>query len=163
MSPKHHTTVFLLGAVKPSKIMVLKRAANKSFAPGLYTGIGGKHEEGETVEQAAYRELEEETGIKGLTLHEFARQYVNNGVSVVHYYSAIAASDVLPECNEGDLEWIDVDKLSSRPFIPGTREVLEEWRKRDFSTEKTFSLYTVRMQGNEKLELLDKKLVEGLG
>lgn len=40
--------IFLLDQIPPTKIVFLKRADNKSFAAGWYTGIGGNHEPDET-------------------------------------------------------------------------------------------------------------------
>jgi 8-oxo-dGTP pyrophosphatase MutT (NUDIX family) len=58
-------TLCLLVRENPSKEVLLgfKKAG---FGAGKYTGIGGKVNPGETVSEAAVRELEEETGIRAL-------------------------------------------------------------------------------------------------
>lgn len=48
-----YTVVFLLDKKVPTKVVLLKRALGKKFAPGLYTGIGGKQDEGETIDETA--------------------------------------------------------------------------------------------------------------
>lgn len=45
-----------------NKILLGKK--KRGFGEGLWNGFGGKIEPGETVEQAAHRELEEEAGIR---------------------------------------------------------------------------------------------------
>lgn len=46
------------------KYLLVQRAINDDIFPGKWQNAGGKVELGETVEEAAYRELAEETGIK---------------------------------------------------------------------------------------------------
>ena len=55
------TLVFLVKGEPPSEILLgLKKAG---FAEGKLNGFGGKVENGETIERAAARELEEEAGV----------------------------------------------------------------------------------------------------
>lgn len=44
--------------------IVLLGQKKRGFGQGLYVGFGGKIEAGETVEEAAVREVEEETGLR---------------------------------------------------------------------------------------------------
>lgn len=54
-----------------NKIVVPKRSANRKVFPNCYDcSVGGHVSTGETYEQAAYRELEEELGITGVELEE---------------------------------------------------------------------------------------------
>ena len=56
------TLVFLIKGEPPSEILLgLKKAG---FAQGKLNGLGGKVENGETIERAAVRELREETGVQ---------------------------------------------------------------------------------------------------
>eukprot|EP00878_Enallax_costatus_P012396 GHUV01012946.1.p1 GENE.GHUV01012946.1~~GHUV01012946.1.p1 ORF type:complete len:181 (+),score=34.31 GHUV01012946.1:92-634(+) len=69
----------LLGASKSVKLFtlaivnkngkVLLGLKKKGFGQGYYNGFGGKVEPGETVVQAAQRELHEEAGIRATSLH----------------------------------------------------------------------------------------------
>lgn len=55
------------------KILVPKRSANRKIFPNCYDfSVGGHVNSGETYEQAAYRELEEELGIKNVRLKKVA-------------------------------------------------------------------------------------------
>ena len=45
---------------------VLLGLKKRGFGSGRWNGFGGKVEEGETIEQATLRELDEEVGIKDL-------------------------------------------------------------------------------------------------
>ena len=54
-----------------NEILVPKRSSNRRIFPNCYDfSVGGHVSSGETYEQAAYRELEEELGIKGEKLIE---------------------------------------------------------------------------------------------
>lgn len=58
-----HTTLCLLMRGKPPE-QVLLGFKKEGFGRGKYTGFGGKVEPGETLAEAAVRELEEETGVR---------------------------------------------------------------------------------------------------
>ena len=45
------------------KILICKRADNRDHAPGQWEALGGRVEQGETLEQAVAREAKEETGL----------------------------------------------------------------------------------------------------
>ena len=78
---------------------------------GLYNFVGGKVEEGETNDNAAYRELFEETGIsrKDIELDHFMDlnyfKYENN----IQVYYGILASEVTLVEEKNKLEWVNID------------------------------------------------------
>lgn len=49
---------------------ILLGMKKRGFGVGRWNGFGGKLEEGETIEQGAHRELEEEIGIKALNMQK---------------------------------------------------------------------------------------------
>ncbi len=56
-----------------NKIVVPHRSGNRRVFPNCYDcSVGGHVSSGETYEEAAYRELEEELGITGIKLQEIA-------------------------------------------------------------------------------------------
>jgi len=93
---------------------------NRQFAPnlGLWNGVGGKIEPGETVLKSALREIKEETGM--LLLEE---QLKNKGevswlvegedVGGLHIFHAVIPMDVVYPTplltDEGILDWKDLD------------------------------------------------------
>lgn len=89
---------FLLDKNSPTKIILLKSSAEKTFAPNFFTGIGGKIGdlpglEEETVLGSAYRELKEETKDyltkENTQLREFARCIYNSGLSLYYFMAYI--------------------------------------------------------------------------
>lgn len=160
---KQATVVFLLDAVPATEIVLLKRAADKDFAPNLYTGIGGRIEVGEEPETAAYRELQEETGLVGIQLTEFARGILTYPPYRLHYYWGIFSEAVLPACNEGDLEWVAKESLLDKEIIPSTREIIKEWQKREFSLDSPFSMVmSGRLEDGVTRHILISEVKEGL-
>lgn len=89
------------------KILMCKRA--KEPYKGLYNLVGGKVEEGEVDLCAAYRELEEETGItsKDIVLYHMMdfMYYVNDTELQVYLGTLNKEVELVKEVNE--LYWID--------------------------------------------------------
>ena len=144
-----YTVAFLIDQVPPREIVLLQRASWKAFAPGLFTGIGGAIETGENALEAAHRELAEETGLTGLTLHEFARCIIREQQKILHYYWAHYCGPALPACTEGQLEWSAVDPLVDKPWIPTTAAVVQEWAHRNFALTQPWTLYASPLAGDE--------------
>lgn len=162
---KQWTVTFLLDQKTPRRIVFLKRAENKSFAPGYYTGIGGKvgdEEEfsDETVLDGAYRELEEET-MGDLTkdnvdLNEFARCKYESGLTIYYFWTDYDKDD-LPRFDpkDGKLEWVEVDDVLSKKIIPTTMAVCEEWAKRDYKVDQPFTVLVKETGKKGSVRLLE--------
>ena len=112
------------------RLVLLHRAEWKKFAPGRWTGIGGKLEGEEIAEpaQGALRELREETGLTLDDLRDwrFVADIVDPGAEVrLVYYVAVFASEQLPPCNEGTLHWVPLADYATYDVIENTRVVLD--------------------------------------
>lgn len=71
-----------------NKILVPKRSSNRKIFPNCYDfSVGGHVNSGETYEQAAYRELEEELGIKNVELNKVA--YFNPYISESNTFQTV--------------------------------------------------------------------------
>ncbi len=64
---KQLTVLFL---VKPGHVLLAMK--KRGFGEGRYNGVGGKVELGETIEQAASRECEEEIGVRPINFYKTA-------------------------------------------------------------------------------------------
>ena len=101
---------------KDRKYLMLHRTKKKNdINKDKWLGIGGKFEEGESPEECITRELKEETG---LTLNSYKLRCIVTYVSTnweTEYMYVFTSNDFtgeLIECNEGDLQWIEKDKVT---------------------------------------------------
>ncbi len=138
-----YTVIFLVDQIPPSNILLLKRAATKSFAPGYYTGIGGKVGDqpefaNETALEGAYRELKEETlgthSKVNTQLIEYARFIYVHGLTI-HYFVGVSHDyPTLPKISSSDgfLEWIPINNLLNYDIIPTTKLICEFWQQNKY-------------------------------
>ena len=88
---------------------------------GIWNGFGGKFEEGETVENAAARELQEETKIvpldmqkRGVIVFEFEEEgnpFAGKPIVEVHIFSVTKYSGEPVETEEMRPQWFDLNKI----------------------------------------------------
>lgn len=126
---------------KDGAYLMLHRIKKKNDEnQGKWIGVGGKLEEGESPEECARREIQEETGL-------FAQRLEFRGVitfvsdewdaEVMYLFTSKEFSGELKECDEGELAWIPIDQVEKLPSWEGDRIFLEEMRKRkDFFSLK---------------------------
>ena len=96
---------------------------------GKYNGLGGKFLPGETPEECAIREVQEESGLtmieprfKGIIT--FPLFDGTNDWYVFLFNSSRYTGEII-ESNEGNLEWIDNDKLLDLPLWEGDKIFLK--------------------------------------
>ena len=90
-----------------------------------WIGIGGKFEDRESPEDCVLREVREETG---LTLTEYRYRGLVTFVSdrwpteYMHLFTATGyRGEMIAECDEGELAWIDKQALLALPMWAGDR------------------------------------------
>ena len=89
-----------------------------------WIGIGGKFLDGESPEECALREINEETG---LTVTGYRYRGIVTFVSdrweteYMHLFTATGWTGTLRECSEGVLEWLHKDALAALPQWEGDK------------------------------------------
>ncbi|SLM30417.1 NUDIX hydrolase [Desulfamplus magnetovallimortis] len=124
-----------VGAVvfKEQKVLLVKRG--KAPSKGAWAIPGGSVKVGETLKQAAEREVFEETGIKikaGEPVYSFESiEQDENGAVRFHYYIVDLEAEYLdgemtPGDDADDAAWVSVDGLKEKNVNPRTLELLSD-------------------------------------
>ena len=100
---------------KDGKYLMLHRNKKKiDINKDKWIGVGGKFEKGESPEECVIREVKEETGLI-LKSYKLRGVITYNLLGIDDEYMYIFTSDdfegELTNCNEGDLEWVEKDKI----------------------------------------------------
>jgi 8-oxo-dGTP diphosphatase len=130
--------------VEPKHVLVLLKHENKWLCTiHKRRGVevpGGKLEQGETLEEAAIREVFEETGVRVKNLQWFAEYAVHD--AIVFCKSVFTAQFLTQEDIEFDLEtsgmlWLTDEEFAHHPNLSfhmkdeGMKKMLEELKDRD--------------------------------
>lgn len=127
MKPPTMKLATLCYVKKDGKTLMIHRTKKENDPhEGKWNGLGGKLEPGETPEECAIRELKEECGLtaknpslKGiLTFPAFNKQPEDWYVFV---YTIKEFEGKLTKSDEGDLEWIDDNKLNTLNLWEGDK------------------------------------------
>lgn len=115
--------------VQDGRVLMLKRPDVCHSFPGRWSLVAGKIEDGESPEQAAAREISEETGIDvGSPDASLPPMYVREGATLwkVHpfLFRVSGAEPRLNEENEG-FEWVLPEDIGSRDTVKGTAKAVE--------------------------------------
>lgn len=116
-----------------NRVLMLYRNKKKNDPnAGKWIGVGGKIEESETPLEACQREFLEETGLelidpvlRGIVL--FISDCYEN--EMMFLYTATSFKGIMKETDEGELAWIEENKIESLPMWEGDPIFLNELQK----------------------------------
>lgn len=111
------------------KFLLVRRPINKKRG-GLWEFPGGKVEDGETLEEAIKRELEEELGIKTeikKILGKTNYQYPEGEIELILFEVEAKEDPVLREALE--LKWVNFEEIKELELCPADKKLLESLRK----------------------------------
>lgn len=122
-----------VGVIKRGDEIFLSKRAEHLHQGGFWEFPGGKVEMGETVEDALYRELQEELNIQinkqsmvPLTVveHDYGDKQVRLDTWIVEHF------DGQPIGNEGqECAWVNVNNLHHYEFPEANKTIIDEIRK----------------------------------
>lgn len=102
--------------------MILLGMKKRGFGAGRWNGFGGKVQEGETIEEAARRELREEAGIKVNSVEKVGKidfEFLGNPeILEVHIFKAEDFSGELAEGEEMKPQWFHIDEIPFSEMWP---------------------------------------------
>ena len=115
------------------KYLMLHRVKkDKDINKDKYIGVGGHFEYGESPDECLLREVKEETG---LTLTSYRARgiitfvYGQDVTEYMHLFTADGYTGDMLDCDEGELVWIEKEKVYDLPIWEGDRvffRLLEE-------------------------------------
>jgi len=108
-------------------LMLLRNKKESDINKNKYIGLGGKFEPGESPEECLIREVKEEAGV---TLNEYKLRGIVTFSTIdgdpqnqfcIFIYTASGYTGKIGSCDEGELHWIDNDKILDLNLWEGDR------------------------------------------
>jgi ADP-ribose pyrophosphatase YjhB (NUDIX family) len=100
----------------------------RGFGEGWWNGYGGKVHDGETIEAAMVRELEEESGLKAITYRQRAViEFLFHGTDLIvemHIFEVTNYQGLLTETEEMSPKWFKKTELPFDKMWPADKEWL---------------------------------------
>lgn len=115
-----------------SQLLLLHRnKRTHDIHQGKWVSVGGKFEAGESPQECAIREIYEETGLRAKTLIPLGfitfpdfthdqRDWYSFVYRVTDY-----EGELIEDCDEGSLEWVNYDQVLAKPTWEGDRIFLD--------------------------------------
>ncbi len=128
------TLCYLIDEENKKTLMLHRIKKENDYHEGKWNGLGGKFEQGETPEECAIREVKEESGLAMITprMHGFITFPLFDGVDdwYVFIFTATNFEGKMIDSNEGVLEWIPNDEVTSLNLWDGDK-IFMEWLYND--------------------------------
>lgn len=102
------------------RVLLIKGAPTKRIWANLWNGIGGHIQPGESIKEAALRELTEETGLHAARLEFRGQVMVDTGTHPgisFHIFIARLLEGELTPSTEGDLQWFEPESALKLPLV----------------------------------------------
>ena len=121
--------------IKDNKYLMLHRTKKENdINAGKYIGVGGHVEDGESPTDCIKREVFEETGLRLKTVK--TRGYItfvmgNETEHTILFTSDNFTGELKENCNEGELTWVDIDKVLDLNLWEGDKVFLKLLNEKD--------------------------------
>ena len=121
--------------IKDNKYLMLHRTKKENdINAGKYIGVGGHVENGESPTDCIKREVFEETGLRLKSVK--TRGYItfvmgNETEHTILFTSDDFDGELKENCNEGELTWVDIDKLLDLNLWEGDKVFLRLLNEKD--------------------------------
>ena len=140
------TLCYVINQTTDSVLMIHRVKKQNDYHEGKWNGLGGKFEEGESPEECATREIEEESGlkVKSVKMKGFITFPLFDGKEdwYVFLFTADDFSGSLIDSPEGNLAWIKKDTLTDLNLWDGDK-IFIPW----LYEEKFFSAKFIYQEG----------------
>ncbi|WP_249896863.1 NUDIX domain-containing protein [Paenibacillus sp. PK3_47] len=118
------------------EMLFLQKKAESAFLPGYLVPVGGHMEEGEFNDplRACIREIKEETGLPEQAVHNLSLRYIvhrirsNREIRIQYVYTGHVPPESVPAgSDEGQLLWVDRNRLDSRQITASTKAIIDHY------------------------------------
>ncbi len=112
---------------KDGRYLMLHRVKKKNdINKDKWIGVGGRFEEGESPYDCVRREVKEETSLTlNKPIYRGIVTFVMGDVTeLMHLFTCTDFSGEVGECNEGELEWVDIPDVVKLPIWEGDKVFL---------------------------------------
>ncbi|MGB5849540.1 MAG: 8-oxo-dGTP diphosphatase [Ignavibacteriaceae bacterium] len=141
------TLCYVIDKNRNSTLMIHRIKKENDYHRGKWNGLGGKFEQGESPEECAVREIEEESGlkVKRIKMKGFITFPMFDGKEdwYVFLFTAEEFEGEVIDSNEGKLDWIPNNKLTEINLWEGDKYFIPWLFK-----EKFFSAKFIYENGN---------------
>ncbi|MBQ9199346.1 MAG: 8-oxo-dGTP diphosphatase [Lachnospiraceae bacterium] len=148
-----HTTLCYI--IKDGKVlMMLRNKKKQDINKNKWIGVGGHFKHGESPEECLLREVEEETGLvlTSYKVRGIVTFCYKDVVEYMHLYTAGQYEGELSDCDEGELSWIDKDKVMDLNIWEGDRIFLK-------LLLEDAGYFSLKLIYDDEGRLVDKELV----
>ena len=112
--------------VVDNKVLILKRGTTAPWEPGKWNLPGGGTDPGESNEQAAIREAQEEANITPLNLESMFTHNSDEGWSVEHFVSQEYTGKIELSDESDDFAWIEEKDITNYEFVESVEDAIKE-------------------------------------
>ena len=140
----------LVHLVSDNRYLMLHRTKKEGdYNKDKWIGVGGKFEPQESPEECARRETLEETGLTvGRMDYRGIVTFVYKDITeYMHLFTSDDFSGTMRVCDEGDLEWVEINRVCDLPIWEGDKIFFR-------LMEKKVPFFSVKLVYNDKGELI---------
>lgn len=119
---------------KDDKYLMLHRTKKENdINKDKYIGVGGHMEPNESPDECVVREVKEETGLtlKSKKLRGIITFITENVNEMIFLYTSTEYTGTMLSCDEGELEWVDKNKVCDLPIWEGDKVFFDLLNKRE--------------------------------
>jgi 8-oxo-dGTP diphosphatase len=153
----------LIFITRGREVLLIKGAPEKQLWANLYNGVGGHVEQGENVLSAAYRELQEETGITEVSLLLTAIIAIDTGertgIGLYVFRGSLDEESVveLKPSTEGTLEWIHQFDMVSIPLVEDLPILIPRVLAHKAGDQPLYASYSYSSEGKLQIQYVKSR------
>lgn len=136
-------------------VLLIKRSADRPVFPGLYNGLGGHVERGESIVAAARREVLEESGLAVADLWLCATVAIDTGdadAGIAMWVFRGEADGEPTASPEGEILWVPVSKISELAMVEDIPTLLPKVLALKRGDRPLWGLYVYDADGSLSME-----------